>query len=138
MKRTITTLFLGLIALVCFPCIAPAQDGSSSGIVNSGAIIASNNTVSLTSGVSSDTTGGLFLQNLILDGGSSLVISNNTALYFVTRDSSYDEGGVYLQLISAGSVHVLELTVPESVPEPATWLLVCLSAGALLGFHRRN
>ncbi len=81
-------------------------------------------------------TNALFVNDLWLFGGSELIISNNTALYFV-NSNSWTSANV--TLLGNAEIHQLVLGASElsAIPEPSV-VLLWLSGGATLYFARRR
>lgn len=78
---------------------------------------------------------GLFVNDLWLFGDSQLVLSNNTALYFV-NSNNWSMGNI--TLLGNAELHQLVLNTTLSVvPEPST-LMLLLAGGVILGAYRRR
>jgi len=81
---------------------------------------------------SGPTTHGLFLTNLVIDPGASILISNNVQVYFVTSN-----GWNSSQITLVGNAGLHQLVLDVVVPEPSIFLLCASGLAALSAVRRR-
>jgi len=92
-----------------------------------------------TVGSNDNKVAGLYLNDLTLDPGSLLIISNNVELYFQSTNGVTGIGlgtlgaGDNVLILDGGSFH--QLTV---VPEPSILMLLSIGAFAIVGYRRRK
>ncbi|MCG3147409.1 MAG: hypothetical protein PCFJNLEI_00849 [Verrucomicrobiae bacterium] len=139
---TLTGGFLGLAstatetqAVVNFSAVAGFQNNFALGTLElTNTILKLSDTFGTVS-ADDGLTGGLFVKNLFLYGGTELIISNNMRLYFINSNNWVAAGSTVTLL---GNAEIHQLTGPLAiVPEPSV-LLFLLTGGAVMIARRRR